>query len=71
MVTVVNRSYFNLVYLFPMLLQVDILPIEAYRFYVGGIIEKGIVFSGLILLNMYIFYTYHQHIIDFLKHSIR
>lgn len=58
-------------WLFPIPIRIGIPPVKALRFHTGGIIEKGIVFPGLILLNMYIFYTFHQHIIDFLKHGVR
>ena len=58
-------------WLFPIPIHIGIPPIKALRFHTGGIIEKGIVFPGLLLLNMYIFYTYHNHIIDFLKHGIK
>lgn len=58
-------------WLFPIPLHFGIPPIKALRFHTGGIIEKAIVFPGLILVNMYIFYTYHASIIDFLKHNIR
>lgn len=58
-------------WLFPIPIKFGFPPLKVLRFHTGGIIEKGIVFPGLILLNMYIFYTYHQHIIDFLKHGIK
>lgn len=58
-------------WLFPIPLHFGIPPIKALRFHTGGIIEKGVVFPGLILLNMYIFYANHQHILNFIKHNIR
>lgn len=58
-------------WLFPIPLHIGIPPLKALRFHTGGIIEKGIVFPGLILLNMWIFYSNHTHIIDFLRHNIR
>lgn len=58
-------------WLFPIPIKFGIPPFEALRFHTGGFVEKGIVFPGLILANMYIFYTYHNEIIDFLKTSIR
>jgi inner membrane protein len=57
--------------LFPLPLNFGIPPIKALRFHTGGIIEKAIVFPGLILVNMYIFYTYHTQILEFLKHNLR
>jgi membrane-bound metal-dependent hydrolase YbcI (DUF457 family) len=58
-------------WLFPIPLHFGVPPIEALRFHTGGIIEKGIVFPGFLLLNMFIFYSYHAHIIEFLKNNIR
>ncbi len=58
-------------WLFPIPLHIGIPPLKALRFHTGGIIEKGIVFPGLILLNMWIFYSHHQHIIEFLKMGIK
>lgn len=58
-------------WLFPIPLHFGIPPIKALRFHTGGIIEKGIVFPGLLLANMYIFYIYHSQIINFLKHGIK
>lgn len=56
---------------FPIPINLGIPPIKALRFRTGGLVEKGIVFPGLILFNMWIFYAYHLQIIDFLKHNIR
>lgn len=56
---------------FPIPINVGIPPIKALRFHTGSIIEKGFVFPGLVLLNMWIFYAYHKEIIDFLKHNIK
>ncbi len=58
-------------WLFPIPLHIGIPPLKVLRFHTGGIIEKGIVFPGLVLLNMWIFYSHHAQIIDFLKHNIR
>lgn len=58
-------------WLFPIPIHLGIPPIKALRFHTGGIIEKGVVFPGFLLVNMYIFYTYHNHIIEFLKHGIK
>lgn len=58
-------------WLFPIPIHIGIPPVQALRFHTGGIIEKGIVFPGLVLLNMWIFYAHHAQIIDFLKHNIR
>lgn len=54
-------------WLFPIPVKLGIPPIKVLRFHTGGIIEKGVVFPGLILLNLYLFYTYHNNIVNFLK----
>ncbi|MEO6693362.1 MAG: metal-dependent hydrolase [Saprospiraceae bacterium] len=58
-------------WLFPLPIIIGIPPIKALRFHTGGFIEKGFVFPALLLLNMYIFYTYHTHIIEFLRQGIK
>jgi len=58
-------------WLFPIPISFGIPPIKALRFHTGGMIEKGIVFPGLLLVNMYVFYTYHNHIIEFLRTGIK
>jgi len=56
---------------FPIPIKFGFPPISALRFHTGSFFEKGIVFPGLILLNMWIFYAYHEKIVEFLKTSIR
>lgn len=58
-------------WLFPIPFKFGIPPIKALRFHTGSIVEKGVVFPGLILLNMWIFYSYHKEIIEFLKTNIK
>ena len=58
-------------WLFPIPIKLGIPPIKALRFHTGSFVEKGIVFPGLILLNMYIFYAYHKEIIEFLRTNIK
>ncbi len=58
-------------WLFPIPVRIGIPPIKAFRFHTGGIIEKGIVFPGFILLNLYLFYAYHQHILEFFKNNLK
>ncbi len=56
---------------FPIPIKFGIPPVKALRFHTGSFIEKGIVFPGLIILNMWIFYNYHERIIEFLKNNIK
>lgn len=58
-------------WLFPIPINLGIPPLKALRFHTGSFVEKAIVFPGLILANMWIFYTYHRQIIEFLKGSIK
>ncbi len=58
-------------WLFPIPFKFGIPPIKALRFHTGSFVEKGIVFPGLILTNLWIFYTYHKVIIDFLRTNIK
>lgn len=57
--------------LFPIKWEFGFPPVRFFRFKTGGLFEKGLVFPGLLLLNMYIFYLYHQNILDFLRHGIK
>ncbi len=58
-------------WLFPIPVKLGIPPIKALRFHTGSFVEKGIVFPGLILANMWIFYAYHKDIIEFLRTNIK
>ena len=57
--------------LFPLKLEFGFPPIRFFRIRTGGLFEKGLVFPGLILLNMYIFYLYHPVILSFLRTNIK
>lgn len=57
-------------WLFPIPLKIGIPPIRALRIKTGGLIEKAIIFPGLLLINFYIFYLYHHVFWDFIKHHI-
>lgn len=56
---------------FPIPISLGVPPLKALRFHTGSFIEKGIVFPGLILLNIWIFYNYHRNILEFLRNSIK
>lgn len=57
-------------WLFPLPTNFGIPPIKALRFHTGSFIEKGIVFPGLILLNMYIIYMNYPKFLDFVREGI-
>lgn len=54
-------------WLFPIPIKFGIPPLRRLRIKTGGIIEKAFVFPGLILINLYLFYAFHEHIIGLLK----
>ncbi len=56
--------------LFPINFHFGFPPLKELRIKTGGIIEKLIVFPGLILINAYLFYAYYAKFLDFLKHYI-
>ncbi len=58
-------------WLFPIPVNIGIPPVKALRFHTGSFIEKAIIFPGLILANMWIFYNYHEQFIYFLRNSIK
>lgn len=57
--------------LFPIKWEFGFPPIRYFRIRTGALFEKGIIFPGLILVNMYIFYLYHPAILSFLRTNIK
>ncbi len=58
-------------WLFPIPVKFGIPPFKALRIKTGGLIEKAVVFPGLLLLNVYLYYTFYGRYLDFVKHYIR
>ncbi len=56
--------------LFPFPLKFGIPPIKRLRIKTGGFVEKSIIFPGLILLNMYLFYMNYEKLLEFLREYI-
>lgn len=54
-------------WLFPIPLRLGFPPFEFMRMKTGGILEKSLVFPGLILLNAYLVYANYEKYITFLK----
>ncbi len=54
---------------FPIPVKIGIPPIKSLRIKTGGVVEKSILFPGLLLANFYCIYAYHSKILDFL-HTI-
>lgn len=57
--------------LLPIPVKMGIPPIRALRLPTGGIIERFIVFPGLVILNVYLYYSNYQKILDLLKYHLR
>ena len=58
-------------WLFPIPIKFGIPPIRALRFKTGGLIEKYIIFPGLMLLNGYLFYTYRSVFLELFRTAIK
>ena len=54
-------------WLFPIPIRFGIPPFRFMRIKTGGLIEKSIIFPGLIIINGYIFYTHYSKYLDILK----
>ncbi len=58
-------------WLFPLPVRLGVPPLRALRMKTGGLLEKMMVFPGLILANAYIYYRYYPQFMEFLRHTIR
>lgn len=58
-------------WLFPIPIKIGIPPIKALRMKTGGVIEKLIIFPGLVFANGYIYYSHYSKFLDLLRHHIR
>lgn len=58
-------------WLFPIPIRFGIPPIAFLRVKTGGLVEKFIVYPGLLLCNGYIFYTHYHQAIKFLHEYIK
>ncbi len=56
--------------MFPFGWRFGIPPIAKFRVKTGGLWEKGIIFPGLMILNGFIVYQYHQVFLSFFKQYI-
>lgn len=56
--------------LFPLPFKFGIPPIRGLRVKTGGFVEKSIIFPGLVLLNMYIFYMNYEKFLEFFREHI-
>ncbi len=58
-------------WLFPIPIRFGIPPIRFLRIKTGGIIEKSIIFPGLIVFTVYLYYTHSHILLDFIRHHIK
>lgn len=57
-------------FLFPIPWEIGIPPFRFLRMRTGGLIEKSLVFPGLILTNAYLIYLNYGKLLDFLRHYL-
>lgn len=55
---------------FPIPIHIGIPPLKILRIKTGGLIEKSLIFPGLLLLNGYIFYNFYHHFLSLLHHYL-
>lgn len=58
-------------WLFPIPIHFGIPPLKFLRIKTGGIIEKSLVFPGLLIANGYLLFNHYTKYLDFLKHYIK
>lgn len=58
-------------WLFPLPIRFGFPPIRFLRIKTGGILEKSIIFPGLILITFYVFYSHYGKLLDLLRHYIK
>jgi inner membrane protein len=58
-------------WLFPIPIHIGIPPLRALRFKTGGLVEKSIIFPGLMILNVYLVYNNYSVFLDFIKNYIQ
>lgn len=57
--------------LFPLPFKFGIPPFHFLRVQTGGLVEKSIIFPGLMVLNGYLIYSHYHKYLDFLKLFIK
>lgn len=56
--------------LFPLPWNIGIPPLASLRIKTGGLIEKSIIYPGLMILTGYLMYLHYAKILDFFRHYI-
>jgi inner membrane protein len=57
-------------WLFPIPIRFGIPPFKFLRLTTGGILEKSLVYPGLMIFNGYLFYHNYRKFIDFVTHHV-
>lgn len=58
-------------WLFPLPISFGFPPLRLLRLKTGGLVEKSIIFPGLMIFNGYIIYSYYFKYLDLLRHYIK
>ncbi len=58
-------------WLFPIPVRLGFPPLRFLRMKTGGLLEKSFIFPGLIILNIWIYYTYYGRFLEILKSYIK
>jgi len=58
-------------WLFPIPIRFGLPPMKIFRVRTGGLVEKFLIFPGLIIINVYLVYAYHNKFLQLLHHYIR
>jgi inner membrane protein len=57
-------------WLFPIPIHLGIPPFKVLRVKTGSMVEKSLIFPGLLVVNVYLFYTHYKIFLDFLHNYI-
>ncbi|MEN9327193.1 MAG: hypothetical protein RI947_1 [Candidatus Parcubacteria bacterium] len=58
-------------WLFPIPFYFGIPPLRFMRIKAGGMVEKSIIFPGLMALNGFMYYHYYGKVLEFLRHYVK
>lgn len=58
-------------WLFPLPIHFGLPPFKFLRIKTGGLIEKAIVFPGLLIASGYIYYSHYHQLLNFLHHNLK
>ncbi len=58
-------------WLFPIPFHFGFPPLQFLRIKTGGFVEKSCIFPGLLILNVYMYYTHYSIFLSFIRHLIK